>query len=360
MCNLVTFQMFQSLIKLLFFACVLLLWSCNDAQRPQKSRNNNLCKHSEYLRIYRIQNGYRLEILDPDTRCKKQVYQVYKPYRHIAVLSATHVGMLCAIQQQQRLSAIAAAKYVYDPKVKALIQAGKIEDLRTEQGFSAEKFLKNGTQIVVYSGFGNENKQLQRLKGSTILCMPNYEWREKTPLARAEWVLLFGVLSGEFEKAEGFYNVVEKNYTTLQKSIQQNNKSNQLPVLISGNLYGDQWIAPAGQSFEAQLYKDAGMAYLFANEKGTGSVFKSLPEILKRGTSVQLWINPGQPNRAAILRQYPKATFFPFYQKAIYCYTSRTNQYWEQSAAHPDLLLSDLRQIAGGKTNKLHFYALVR
>jgi iron complex transport system substrate-binding protein len=352
--------MLRSRIKLGLFGILLVLWSCSAPQRPPKSGQNNLCQHSEYLRIYRIHNGFKIEILDPDAHCKQQVFQIYKPYRRIAGLSATHVGMLCAIKEQGRLSAVSSTKYVYDPKVKALIQAGKIDDLRTEQGFSADKFLKNGTQIVVYSGFGNENKQLQRLKGSTIEQMPNYEWREKSPLARAEWVLLFGVLSGEFAKAQAFFNAVEHNYTALQKSIQQNNKSNQLPVLISGNLYGDQWIAPAGQSFEAQLYNDAGMAYLFAKEKGTGSVFKSLPEILKRGPIVNLWLNPGQPTRGAILRQYAKARYFPFYRKAIYCYTSQTNKYWEQTAAHPDWLLSDLAQIASGKPKKLHFYALVK
>lgn len=360
MFNLVISRMLQSLIKLGFIGFVLLLWSCGVRQAPAKSSKANLCQHSEYLRIYRIHNGYELVIRDPDAHCKQQVFQVYKPYQRIAALSSTHVGMLSVLEQQQKLSAISAAKYVYDPKVKALIQAGHIEDLRTEQGFSAEKFLKNGTQVIVYSGFGSENKQLQRLKGATILQIPNYEWREKTPLARAEWVLLFGVLSGEFDKAQAFFNGVEQKYTALQKSIQQNNKSNQLPVLISGNLYGDQWIAPAGQSFEAQLYKDAGLAYLFANEKGTGSVFKSLPEILKKGTIVSLWINPGQPSRAKLLAQFQKAKFLPFYDKAIYCYTSRTNKYWELAAVHPDWLLADLSQIATGKPKKLHFYALVK
>lgn len=360
MCNLVIFRMLQSHIRLIFLGFLLLLFSCRTPQKAQKSAKSNQCKHSEYLRIYRIPKGFKIEIIDPDFGGRQHVFHFYKPYQRIAALSATHVGMLCAINQQQKLSAISAAKYVHDSKVKALIKAGKIEDLNAEQGFSADKFLKNETQIVVYSGFGNEYKQLQRLKGSSVWQIPNYEWREKTPLARAEWVLLFGVLSGHFEKAQAFFSAIEHKYSSLQRSIQQRNRSNQLPVLISGNLYGDQWIAPAGDSFEAQLYKDAGMAYLFANEKGTGSVFKSLPEILKRGSIATLWLNPGQPSRKALQRQFPKASFFPFFNKAVYCYSAQTNKYWEQTAVHPDWLLSDLSQIAAGKPKKLHFYALVK
>lgn len=360
MFNLVISRMLQSLIKLGFIGFVLLLWSCGVQQAPAKSSKANLCKHSKYLVIHKISNGFQVEVLDPDLKAQPQIFKITKAFEHIAVLSATHVGMLCALKQQKRISAISDAKYLYDRQTIGLVATHKVLDLRAEMGFSAQKLLQNGTQVVVYSGFGNENKALKRLEGTKLKGIPNYEWREKTPLARAEWVLLFGVLSGEFDKAQAFFNGVEQKYTAIQKSIQQNNKSNQLPVLISGNLYGDQWIAPAGQSFEAQLYKDAGMAYLFANEKGTGSVFKSLPEILKKGTIVSLWINPGQPSRAKLLAQFQKAKFLPFYDKAIYCYTSRTNKYWELAAVHPDWLLTDLSQIANRQVKKLHFYAVLK
>jgi iron complex transport system substrate-binding protein len=352
--------MLQSLIKLGFIGFVLLLWSCGVRQAPPKSSKANLCKHSKYLVIHKISNGFQVEVLDPDAKAQPQIFKITKAYEHIGVLSATHVGMLCALKQQKRISAISDAKYLYDRQTKRLVATHKVLDLRAEMGFSPQKLLQNGTQVVVYSGFGNENKALKRLEGTKLLGIPNYEWREKTPLARAEWVLLFGVLSGEFDKAQAFFNGVEQKYTALQKSIQQNNKSNQLPVLISGNLYGDQWIAPAGQSYEAQLYKDAGLAYLFDNEQGTGSIFKSLPEILKKGTSVNLWLNPGQPSRAKLLAQFQKTKFLPFFEKAIYCYTSRTNKYWELAAVHPDWLLSDLSQIANRQVKKLHFYAVLK
>jgi iron complex transport system substrate-binding protein len=360
MFNQVISRMLQSLIKLGFIGFVFLLWSCGVRQAPPKSSKANLCKHSKYLVIHKISNGFQVEVLDPDAKEQPQIFKITKAYEHIAVLSATHVGMLCALKQQKRISAISDAKYLYDRQTKRLVATHKVLDLRAEMGFSPQKLLQNGTQVVVYSGFGNENKALKRLEGTKLLGIPNYEWREKTPLARAEWVLLFGVLSGEFDKAQAFFNGVEQKYTALQKSIQQNNKSNQLPVLISGNLYGDQWIAPAGQSYEAQLYKDAGLAYLFDNEQGTGSIFKSLPEILKKGTSVNLWLNPGQPSRAKLLAQFQKTKFLPFFEKAIYCYTSRTNKYWELAAVHPDWLLSDLSQIANRQVKKLHFYAVLK
>lgn len=351
--------MFRSLINFLVLVFFFFLLGCSDQKTTEYSKKQNLCKHSQYLRIFKKQQGYKIEILDPDQQCEKQVFSIQKNYAHIAVLSATHVGMLAALGQQEKICAVSNAKYLLDPRVKRLLQRKQIADLNTELGFSVEKLLERNTQVVVYSGFGNESQQLKRLP-THILRIANFEWREKTPLARAEWLLLFGALCGQFDEAQQLFEEIEANYIRIQKEVQQKNRSNQLPVLLSGNLYGDQWIAPAGQSFEARIYKDAGLAYLFSKEEGTGSVFKSLAEILKKGSAVGIWLNPGLPSRKAILKQYPKAQFFPFFKKPIYCYTSNTNKYWEQAAVHPDWLLSDLSQIAADQGKKLHFYALLK
>jgi iron complex transport system substrate-binding protein len=351
--------MFRSLISFFGLVFFFLLLGCTDQKTAAHAKNENLCEHSQYLRIYKYQKGYKVEILDPDQQRKLHVFQIQEPYARIAVLSATHVGMLSALGQQEKICAVSDAKYLLDPRVKRLVQLKRIADLQTELGFSAEKLLQRKAQVVVYSGFGNESQQLKRLPAN-MLKIANFEWREKTPLARAEWLLLFGALCGQFDEAQQLFEEIEANYIRIQKEVQQNNHSNQLPVLLSGNLYGDQWIAPAGQSFEAHLYKDAGLGYLFSKEEGTGSVFKSLAEILRKGAAVGIWLNPGLPSRKAILKQYPKAQFFPFFKKPIYCYTSNTNKYWEQAAAHPDWLLSDLSRIASGQTKKLHFYALLK
>ncbi len=356
MYNLAISQMLRSPTSLFSLVIFFLLLGCKDQQRLELSAKDNLCKYSKYLHIYQSSKGYKIEISNPDQQGKVQAFIINKPFERIAVLSATHVGMLSAIHQQQKICAVSDSKYLYNPILKKRLDQNRVTDLRSELGFSSEKLLRSKAQVVIYSGFGNESQQLKRLEEANILSIANYEWRENTPLARAEWVLLFGILSGQFEEARQFFKRVEGNYLHLQTQVLQN----QLPVLISGNLYGDQWIAPAGQSFEARIYKDAGFAYLFSKAQGSGSVFKSLPEILQKGTAVGLWLNPGQPTRSGLLKQYPKAKFFPFFNKRIFCYTANTNKYWEQVAVRPDWLLEDLSQIALKPTKKMHFYALVK
>ena len=187
------FQMFRSLIRFFGLVFFFLLLGCSDQKTAKHAKKENLCQHSQYLRIYKNQKGYKIEILDPDQKRKLHVFQIQEPYVRIAALSATHVGMLSALGEQEKICAVSNAKYLLDPRVKRLLQLKRIADLQTELGFSAEKLLQRKAQVVVYSGFGNESQQLKRLPAH-MLKIANFEWREKTPLARAEWLLLFGAL----------------------------------------------------------------------------------------------------------------------------------------------------------------------
>jgi iron complex transport system substrate-binding protein len=345
--------MLLNLIKAAFIGCIFILFSCGTAQKEQASAGENLCKHSKLLEIYPNAQGYTIRIHNPEQPEQPFELSLQKSYSRIALLSATHVGMMAAIQQQATICAIPDAQYLYDASLRRAVRKGKVADLKSESSISVEKLLAKKTQVLVYSGFGNEQTQIERLNRIGIQCIPNFEWRETNPLARAEWVLLFGVLTGQIEAAQQYFKRVAANYQRIKE---QEKLCNQNPLLISGYIYGDQWVAPAGQSFEATFYKDAGFRYYFDREPGTGSCFSSIAQVLTKSAEVVYWINPAKPSRAALLQEFPKYSHFPFFNKRIFCYTHQTNKYWEQAAAHPDWILSDLRQIIAAKPKNMHFY----
>ncbi|MFM1853545.1 MAG: hypothetical protein RL164_863 [Bacteroidota bacterium] len=345
--------MLQNLIKFTFFGCVFILFSCGTTQKEQDSSANNLCKYSQLLEIHPSTQGYDIRIHNPEQPKQPFNLSVNNSYERIALLSATHVGMMAAIDQQAAICAIPDAQFLYDASLRSAVRKGNVADLKSAASISVEQLLAKKTQVLVYSGFGNEQSQIERLNRIGIQCIPNFEWRETNPLARAEWVLLFGVLTGQIETAQQYFKRVAANYQRIKE---QEKLGNQNPLLISGYIYGDQWVAPAGQSFEATFYKDAGFRYYFDREPGTGSCFSSIAKVLTKSTEVVYWLNPAKPSRAALLQEFPKYSHFPFFNKRVFCYTHQTNKYWEQAAAHPDWILSDLRQILTTKPKKLHFY----
>jgi len=362
MSNLVIFQMLRNLTKYLVFVFLCLLFGCQTEQTHPIISKPNVCQYSQYLKIWPSAHGFRVSIQHPDHPDQVRSFTIEKIKQRIAVLSSTHVGMLSALQAQEKICAIPDLEYLFDGKLKKLVATKRVQDLRVGSAeISAISILKSKPDVLVYSGFGLEDQKFKRLKAAGVLTIANYEWREQTPLARAEWVLLFGVLTGKFQQAKALHEQIVKRYNQLKLMAKTHNKSNQLPVAISGNLYGDQWIAPAGNSYEATLLKDAGIAYVFSSERGSGSCFKSIATVLKKAPLINIWLNPGLPTKDQILTSNPKAKFYPFFKRPIYCYTAySTNKCWELSVIHPDWLLSDYIRIAQHKQNKLHFYAMLK
>lgn len=354
--------MLPSLIKYLTLLLFFVLFACQSEQQQHVISAPNACQYSQYLKIWPSKNGFDIAIQNPDQPRLVQTLHIDKPFQRIAVLSTTHVGMLTALQEHQSLCAIPDQQFLFDYSLKKRVQEHQLTDLRMESAMiSPEKILQSKAQVVVYSGFGFEDQHLKRLKSTGVLRIANFDWREQTPIARAEWILLFGALTGKFKEAQRLHQQVVRHYNQLKLQAFKNNRSNQLPIAISGNLYGDQWIAPAGESFEANLYKDAGIAYIFAKEPGNGSCFKSLATVLQQAQAINLWLNPCQASKKALLQFNQKARMYPFFKKPIYCYTAvNTNKYWEQAVVRPDWVLSDYIQIAQNRPKKMHFYALLK
>ena len=340
-------------MRSLWLLLLLVVLGCQSNPEQQQKQAKNLCHYSDLLTIIAAKNGFLIQIQNPEQPKEIFEFQLNKPFKRIAVLSATHVGMLAAIDQQQRLCAIPDKRYLHDPLVKKAVAKGKVADLKSEQQLSIQKLLAHHTQALVYSGFGPEQAQIKRLRSIGMTCIPNYEWRETHPLARAEWILLFGAMTGQFAQAQQYFKKVCQNY---KRSKTQPTLCNSNPFVISGYVYGDQWVAPAANSFEARLYADVDFAYYFNAKSGTGSCFSSIQSVLAKSAGVVIWLNPGQPTRAALLQQYPKYKYFPFFKKRVFCYTHNTNFYWEWAAVRPDWVLSDLSQVRANQTDSLYFY----
>lgn len=359
-------------MKLLFFGIVLLLFSCGiNSDGSQIPDSENLCKYSKWLRISESRDLVRIEIINPDDpskivklqlpnfkskKNKSQTYDVKNPIQKMAVLSSTHIGMLGELNLIDHIVAVADLKYVHNTKLK---NKGAIE-LGEEQLISAEKIISSGAEMVIYSGFSNEFPKQELLHKIGIETIPNYDWREVHPLGRAEWILLFGYLTGHAEEAKNKFDQICTNYENIKDKVQ----GNESILTLSGNITGDFWYAPAGESYHAQLFDDAGLSYLFSKEKGTGSLSLSFEKILGITDNVNLWLNPGFQSKTQILRSHPKSRLLkPLRLSSVFCYSHDTNKYWELSACRPDLILSDYAELKKGiqmESNKLFFYKRVQ
>jgi len=356
-------------LNCIFLLLVVSACSQKDAQLIQVSKSKNSCKYSKWLQIYEGEKSIEIKIIHPDHPeriysfsgikiASKNLSQskeyILIPCKNIAALSATQIGMLSVLDAENTICAVSDSKYVYNASVKQGLQSGAILSLGASQEISMELLISSGAKTIVHSAFSGDFPHRKELKKMGITCIPNFDWREEDPLGKAEWLLLFGYLTGKEEQAKKLFSELVISYKATMKKVKKQTKDQ----LISGNFIRDYWYAPAGESYNAKLFKDAGMNYIYSKTKGTGSYTVSMEKILMDTKDVKIWINPGFSSRAEIIKSNAKAKRLNCFQNGkIYCYSNDLNKFWELSAVQPHLLLADLYSISSRPSPKnLHFY----
>lgn len=323
---------------------------------------------AENFLVRSVVGGYELKLMNPNTHEVEAVYEltydhskkgekvIHIPVGNIATLSQTTVGMLSKIDALNSITGVSNMNYAHSPALKKRFKAGQIEEFGDETNPPIERIVKSKTNVVIYSGFGEEFDENGKLQKLGIASIPNYEWRENHPLGRAEWIKFVGILVGKVEKSEAVFAEIKTAYQQLCKKM---TAINEAPKVISGNFYSDQWTAPAGNSYMAILIQDAGGKYVYKAHKGTGSIFLPIERVIADNQQTPYWIQPGIPSKATLTEMNPKAKYLSAYKNGIYCYSHDMNRFWENSAVEPQKLLEDLIHIfhptfEAGKP--LHYY----
>jgi iron complex transport system substrate-binding protein len=360
-----------------YFGVVLLLMNLLFSCEEKKENSNpfsekNIVEFASNLRIYEKGNSTKIEILSPETGKTEQTWWISKeasekenhiksPCSKMVTLSSTHVGMLAKLNCISSIVGVTNELYVYNPELLKRIHAKKVIEVGEEGQIPVESILKSGCKLILYSGFGKEFPHSEQLKKVGIYALVNYDWREIHPLGKAEWILLFGYLTGKEKEAKQYYQQVKQEYLEMKKQAKSYKNK---PSVLSGNLVGDTWFAPAGGSFNAELISDANTNYVYAKTEGTGSLALSMEKILTDNSKTDFWINPGMPSKAKLFGFQEKLKFLgPVARNPIYDYSKSGNRYWEMSAVEPQKVLSDYIQIFHSEEvqkKPLYFYHEVK
>jgi len=362
-------------IVLILFLSFLNACSLNLKKDEELDKTSvNSCKHSRWLKIYENEEKITIKITNPDNPKQVFVFEgspkinqkktnsikyLVLPIEKMAVLSSTHIGMLAKLKAINTISAISNVKFVFNPKIQRGVKNGQIISLGDEGQISIDKLLKSKAKAMVYSAFSGDFSQEKKFEKLGITSIPNFDWRETTPLGKADWLLLFGYLTGKQKEAK---EEIKKLNAIYLKSVLSAQKNKSTDIFLLGNQMGDYWYAPAGESYQALLLEDAGINYLYADTKGTGSLALPMEQVIKDSKKATIWLNPGFKTKKEIITSNPKAAFLSVFQKGkIYCYSANMNKFWENSTVQPHLLLNDLQVIKSTKAanDNLHFYRLV-
>lgn len=262
------------------------------------------------------------------------------PLRRIGASSATHIGMLAELGMMDRLVGMCNPEVCYHPLPASCHHLG--DAMQPD----AERILQSGAQAILYSTYAPSDLSAQRLTDVGINVLYNNEWREATPLARAEWIRFVAVFLGCLPTADSLFARIDSAYNALTNSSIHQSINHQ--SVVSGLDFRGTWYVPAGGTYMGALFRDAGADYAFADDPRQQSIPLTFEQALVTFADADVWLGCNVPSREALLEQNSQYALFKAYQTGrLYnfrkrCLPSGANDFWESGVVHPERILHDI------------------
>ena len=275
------------------------------------------------------------------------------PLVRVVALSSAQVGFMERLGLESALAGVGEGKYIADSALYERVQKGEVAEVGSGPTLSLEKLMDLKPDLVMNFATGGAYDDYQRIEALELPLMLTSEWQEEHPLAKAEWIKLFGMLFDKealadtvYEQSKLFY-LVTSSFTSINSSLISDASRLERPRVLVGMSYGGVWYAPGGQSYTAQLIQDAGGRYLWAADTSRELRF-SLEQVIALADSVDVWINPGMFATAKeILAEEPRVERIKaFKEKQVFQNDGHKgpgggNDFYESAVAKPEKVLND-------------------
>ena len=344
-----------------FFCLFLSLTSCG---KRQSNRENNTFSadsihYAEGFTVKRFHDYIQVDVLDPwhSGRLLQRYFLVPRekavpqnlldgtvvrvPIRKVVVYTAVHASIISQLGETDQIVGVCEPQYIECKDVIAELKKGQISDLGEATAPNIEKIIGIGTETILASPFENSGfGQAEKIGVPIVQCA---DYMESLPLGRAEWIKFYGMLFCQESRADSIFKATEQRYKAL---CDLTRRVKTRPTVIAEKNYGSTWFIPAGESYTARMYVDAGANYIFHDLPGKGGKPMSFEEVLDRGIHADVWMikynSPRAMSYEDLKGEYsPYSSFDAFKKQHIFTCNTGIVPYYEDSPMNPDLLLSD-------------------
>ena len=172
-----------------------------------------------------------------------QLNVINTPIKKIVVTSTTHIPMLELLGEEKALVGFQNTDYISSTKTRKRIDAGFVKELGNEAALNTESLLELKPDAVIGFTMDNYNKTFNLIEKHGIPVIINGDWREETPLGRAEWIKFFGALFDKEKLADSIFNTIEEDYLAAKLMVKEKTSH---PTILSGAIMkNDVWSLPA-------------------------------------------------------------------------------------------------------------------
>jgi iron complex transport system substrate-binding protein len=336
---------------LILILCLLCLVGCQS----HSAKHNALPDGNKYATGFQItptEEGLQVEVFQPYTKML-----IREPLQRIGTMSAVQIGFLDALNANDKVVAVCNPELVYTPLTGTEINIGDAIQP------NAEHILQANLDLLLAVHYGQaKNVEVERLEKLGVPVLYINEWQENHPLARTEWIRVVGALIGQLHKADSIFLSIENQYLQLAQKAQEDSALAPPSIMTGGNFRGT-WYVPGGESYLAQIFKDANADYPLYNNTQSTSIPLTIEEVLHSFHEADVWIGASAYSLDELASMDEKHTWFAAYKnKRVYNWykqqtQSGANNFWERGVVYPNEILADLMAILNNDTTTHLHYA---
>jgi iron complex transport system substrate-binding protein len=280
---------------------------------------------------------------------EKEIIRV--PVSSIICMSTTYIPMIMALGATETIKGISGTSLIFNDTVRALVDSGRITDIGYEDNLNKELLIKISPELLITYGVGSEAAgYMNKVRELGVKVLFNADYLETDPLAKAEWIKLFGSLYGREKEADEIFSAIAERYTGLRTYIAESITDR--PKILLGYPWKDTWFISPGNSFSSTLLSDAGGDYLWKDTRSEVSMPMGVENVWYKALKADFWINPGTAstineiialdNRLGELPCVSQGNIFNNNKRVR---SDVGNDYWESGSLNPDVILKDLASI---------------
>lgn len=359
--------------NIIFPVFIAILSACS--QGGNFKATGGIMEYASHITVYDDDDGFNARIANPwkkntllhtytfstsgETQYSynKASNTIHIPLRRIVVMTNSLAHLMVELGAEDCIAGVCEPEYIADSTVRARLADGTIADCGNSMYPTIEKIMELHPDAIMVSPFEETGYgQLEKLGIPLLECA---DYMETSPLARAEWMRFYGRLFGVGSCADSLFNIVKERYQVLKETA---SRTAMRPKVMLDTRKGSAWYVAGGQSTIGRMIADAGAQYAFDYDNSSGSVPLSFETVFEKASDSDVWLlknsNTTPMTYKLLEADYkPYSSFKPFRDRNIWICDVNSVPYFELTAFHPDMLLSEFISIFHPEmSNGWYFY----
>lgn len=356
----------KSIQKIFLFLPLVLFFSCGQGKGGDSQSAASAAYTVEYAQGFRVDKRpdcTLVTVRDPwDTARVLQQYVLVErtkkmpdpmpagklirtPLENVVAYSTLHCATLKELGAISIIRGVCESQYIDIPEIRQGVTDGSIPDFGAASNPDVEQIILLSPEAIFATPIQGMPYGTIEKTGIPMIETPDY--MEAAPLGRAEWVRFYSLFVGKEALGDSLFQETVNRYNEVKHKVEA---VTERPSVFMDLKYGNVWYMAGGQSFMANMIKDAGGDYIWSDDSNIASLPLAFEAVLDKAGEADLWLikynTPEDLTYPRLAKEFqPYSHFRPFRERHIYACNTGKATYYEDLPIHPDYVLNDFAAV---------------